>query len=209
MAMTSHLFFGYIPVMQKTSVLFSFIVSFLFSSFVWAGDIQAAFDSIKDSGANLEPDGAVCEQLEKVRLKALYPEDKYIVTGGLEYSLGGDTVGELDSVVLDRNTNKVVLLEEVKCWKDFSNALVKATGQRDRFLWNLAKSPRSVIFKSYDGRTYSVDQFQGDIPFKFISQAGGVSKGFDVELELNLRELGQLRMMVLKCQQNRQCAKPE
>lgn len=195
--------------MQKTSVLFSFVASFLFSSFVWAGDIQAAFDSIKDSGANLEPDGAVCEQLELVRLKATYPADKFIITGHVEYSLGKDTLGELDVIVLDRNTNKAVLLEEVKCWKDLSNAMVKATGQRDRFLWNLAKSPRAMVFTSYDGRTYSVDQFQGEIPFKFVAQAGAVSKGFDVELDLNLRELGQLRMMVLKCQQNGQCAKAE
>ncbi|MGE5086730.1 MAG: hypothetical protein ACM3MG_10550 [Bacillota bacterium] len=196
-------------VMQKTSILFSFVASFLFSSFVWAGDIQAAFDSIKDSGANLEPDGAVCEQLERVRLQSLYPQDKYIVAGGVEYSLGGDTVGELDSIVLDRNTNKVILLEEVKCWKDFGNALSKAKSQRDRFLSKVAKSPREVVFQSYDGRTYSVDQFQGDIPFKFVSQAGGVSNGFDVELDWTLRELGKVRMMVLKCQQNGQCAKPE
>jgi hypothetical protein len=144
-----------------------------------------------------------------VRLKALYPEDKYIITGDVEYSLGGNTVGELDVIILDRNTNKAVLLEEVKCWKDLDNAMVKATGQRDRFLWNLAKSPRSMIFTSYDGRTYSADQFQGNIPFKFVGQAGALKKGYDVELDLNLRELGQLRMMVLKCQQNGQCAKAE
>lgn len=207
--MTFALVSGYKAAMNKNTALFSFVVSFLFSSFVWAGDIDAAFESIKNSGANFEPDGAVCEQLERVRLKALYPENQYVITGGIEYSLGGNTVGELDAVILDRNTNKVVLMEEVKCWKDLENALVKATGQRDRFLWNLAKSPRSIIFKSYDGRTYSVDQFQGEIPFKFVSQAGGISKGFDVELDLNLREMGQLRMMVLKCQQNGQCAKPE
>ncbi len=194
--------------MKKLSVFGSFLVSLLFSGFVWAGDIQAAFDSIKDSGANFGAEGAVCEQLELVRLKTIYPEDKFIITGGLSYSLGENTVGELDVLIMDRNTNKVILLEEVKCWKDLSNAMVKATGQRDRFFWNLVKSPREMIFRSNDGRTYSVDQFTPEIPFKFVAQKGSVKKGFDVELELGLQELDQLRSLVIKCQKDDLCKRP-
>ena len=194
--------------MQNLLVFGLFLGSFLFSALVWAGDVQTAFDSIKDSGANFGAEGAVCEQLEIVRLKTVYPEDKYIVTGGLSYSLGENTVGELDLLILDRNTNKVVLLEEVKCWRDLSNAMVKATGQRDRFFWNLVKSPREMIFKSNDGRTYSVDQFNPEIPFKFVAQAGSVKKGFDVELNLSLKELDELRLLIIKCQKNDLCKRP-
>ena len=194
--------------MQNLSVFGLFLVSSLFSALVWAGDIQAAFDSIKDSGANFKVEGAVCEQLEIIRLKAIYPEDKYIVTGGLTYGLGENAMGELDVLILDRNTNKVVLLEEVKCWKDLSNAMVKATGQRDRFFWNLVKSPREMIFRSNDGRTYSVDQFTPEIPFKFVAQAGSVKKGFDIELDLSLRELDELRLLVIQCQKSDLCKRP-
>ncbi|MBO9666657.1 MAG: hypothetical protein J7501_07560 [Bdellovibrio sp.] len=192
--------------MIQNLVLISFLS--LSSTLAFAGDIQAAFETLKNSGVNYDPDGAVCEELERVRLDKIYPADKFVITGDVEYSTGGLTIGELDIIILDRQTNKVVLLEEVKCWKDFDGALLKAKSQKQRFEWNLEKSPRSLIFTSYDGRSYSAEQFMGNIPFNFISQQGGVAKGFTYEFDLNLREVHQLRMMLLKCQQNGECAKP-
>lgn len=194
--------------MQTSIINTSLFVSLFFACVTSAAGIETAFESIKDSGANFGAEGAVCEQLEIVRLKTIYPEDKYIVTGGLSYSLGENTVGEIDVVVLDRNTNKAVLLEEVKCWRDLDNAMVKGTGQRDRFFWNLMKVPRQIIFRSNDGRTYSVDQFHPETLYKFVAQKGSVKKGFDVELDLTLQELSELRTLVLKCQKKGLCRRP-
>jgi hypothetical protein len=198
---------GYKAVMLKNLVLISFL-SFS-ASLAFAGDLQGAFEALKNTGVNYDPDGAVCEQLEHIRLEKQYPSDKYVITGDVEYSTGGLTIGELDIIILDRQTNKVVLLEEVKCWKDLDNALLKAKSQKMRFEWNLEKSPRSLIFTANDGRSYSAEQFMGNIPFAFVAQQGGVAKGFDYEFDLNLREIHQLRMMLLKCQQNGECTKPQ
>lgn len=184
------------------------VVSLLFSQLAFAGDIAAAFETLKNTAVNYEPDGAVCEELERVRLSAVYPEDKFIITGDVEYSTGGLTVGELDTIVIDRATNKVVLLGEVKCWKNPDGALLKAKSQMNRFFWNLEKNPTALQFTSYDGLNYSASQFALNIPFYTVGPQGTVARGFTYEFDLTLKETQKLRMMLLKCQQNGECPRP-
>lgn len=185
------------------------LVSVLFSSLAFAGDINAAFESIKNTGANFDPDGTVCEELERVRLAQIYPADKYFISGDIEYSTGGMTIGELDTVVIDRSTGKVVLLGEVKCWKNMDDALMKAKSQMMRFFWNLQKNPAKMSFNSYDGVQYSAAQFPLDTPVYTVGPQGAVAKGFTYEFDLTLKETHQLRMMLLKCQQNNECPRPQ
>ncbi|QDK45156.1 hypothetical protein DOM22_08300 [Bdellovibrio sp. ZAP7] len=185
------------------------LVSVLFSSLAFAGDINAAFESIKNTGTNFDPDGAVCEELERVRLSQQYPADKFLISGDIEYSTGGQTVGELDTVVIDRTTGKVVLLGEVKCWKNFDGALLKAKSQLQRFFWNLQQNPAAMAFTSYDGIQYSAAQFPLDTPVYTVGPQGAVAKGFTYEFDLTLKETHQLRMMLLKCQQNGECPRPQ
>ncbi|WP_413587277.1 hypothetical protein [Bdellovibrio sp. HCB274] len=194
--------------MFKTFVL-STLFTFIFSSFAFAGDLNAAFDSLKNSGANFEPDGAVCEELEKVRLGQIYPADKYLISGDIEYSTGKETIGELDTVVIDRSNGKVILLGEVKCWKNMEDGLMKAKSQMMRFLWTLGKHPESLVFQSYDGIKYTAAQFSTNTPIYTVGALGSVAKGADYEFDLTLKETQHLRMMLLKCQQNGECPRPE
>ncbi|KYG60385.1 hypothetical protein AZI85_13005 [Bdellovibrio bacteriovorus] len=188
---------------------FLIIASVLFSISSFAADIEPYFESLKQTGVNYEPDGAICEQVAKLRYRGEYPDAQFLITTGVEYSTGDRTLGELDIVVIDRGTQKVILVSEVKCWKNFQQALDKAKSQRLRFQWNLEKHPQQMRFDSYEGLPFSVSQFDGSTQYRSLSQAGGVNKGFDAELELTLSELKQLRMKLLKCQAWGECRRPE
>lgn len=188
---------------------FLIIASVLFSISSFAADIEPYFEALKQTGVNYEPDGAICEQVAKLRYRDEYPDAQFLITTGVEYSTGDRTLGELDIVVIDRATQKVILVSEVKCWKNFQQALDKAKSQRLRFQWNLEKHPQQMRFDSYEGLTFSVSQFDGSTQYRSLSQAGGINKGFDAELELTLSELKQLRMKLLKCQAWGECRRPE
>lgn len=188
---------------------FLIIASVLFSISSFAADIEPYFEALKQTGVNYEPDGAICEQVAKLRYRDEYPDAQFLITTGVEYSTGDRTLGELDIVVIDRATQKVILVSEVKCWKNFQQALDKAKSQRLRFQWNLEKHPQQMRFDSYEGLTFSISQFDGSTQYRSLSQAGGINKGFDVELELTLSELKQLRMKLLKCQAWGECRRPE
>ncbi|WP_142695894.1 hypothetical protein [Bdellovibrio sp. NC01] len=175
----------------------------------FAGDIQAAFQSLQNVGENWEPDGAVCEQLARLKIRAAYPENQYTITGDIEYDTGALTIGELDVIVIEKSSNRVILVQEVKCWKNFAGGLEKAQSQKLRFLWHLGKTPQAMRFTSYDGTKLTAANFASSFPFVFVSQAGGVAKGFDEELDLNLSEIKQLRMQLLKCQDQGHCKKPD
>ncbi len=181
----------------------------LFSSFTFAGDIESFFEALKDSAVNYEPDGAVCEQVARLVLKEEFNPDIYDMGIGAEYDIGRDTLGELDVMVKERSSQKIIMVAEVKCWKDHFKALDKAKVQRDRFLWNLSKYPEKMNFNSYEGWTIRSSDFAQPLLFRSISSGGGVKRGFDQELDLGLSDLKALRMKLLKCQQNRECARPQ
>ncbi len=189
---------------------FTLILSLVFvSASAFAGDLEAAFTALQDSKVNYEPDGAICEQLAILKARAAYPESTYDIMNGIEYDTGGETVGELDLVILEKQTHKVVLLQEVKCWKSFQGGLDKARAQKQRFIWNLTKFTSKIKFTSYNQGPLRAEDFPNEFPFVFVSQAGGLKYGFDQELDFTLSEVKQLRSKLLKCQEYGPCAKPE
>lgn len=188
---------------------FLLLVTLLFSSFTFAGDIEPYFQALKDSAANYEPDGAVCEQVARLVLKEEFAPDLYEIGLGVEYDIGRDTLGELDVLVKEKSSQKIIMVAEVKCWKNHWQALDKAKVQRDRFMWNLSKYPEKMNFNSFEGWTVHVSDFAQPLLFRSISSGGGVKRGFDQEIDLGLSDLKALRMKLLKCQQNRECARPQ
>ncbi|XGC82158.1 hypothetical protein ACES2L_06630 [Bdellovibrio bacteriovorus] len=185
-------------------------VAVLFFSFnSAAADIEPYFEALKQSRVNYEPDGAICEMVGLLQYAQEYPPRDYILTSGIEYSTGELTLGELDVVIIDRKTQKVVLVSEVKCWKNQKQAFEKAKSQRQRFLYNLAKFPKKMNFETFSDLRLKADQFDGKTLYRSLSDLGGVRHGFDAEMELNLSELKKLRMKLLKCQQFEDCAQPE
>lgn len=180
----------------------------LFSSVSFAGgDIESYFEALRASGANFEPDGTVCEEIARLEVAKEFGE-AYEITTGVEYSLGKDTLGELDVVVFDKTNHKVVLIAEVKCWKNLQQAMDKLKAQRDRFTWNLTQHAAHIQFQADEGLKFEVEDFQGTFEFRSISQFGGLKKGFDQEIELTLSDVRELRSKLLKCQAWGECLRP-
>ncbi len=182
----------------------------LFSISVQAADLQAAFDALKNLGANYYSNGTVCEELAKIQLERTYSKPNYDVVVGIAYADGRRILGELDVVVFNRATRGAELIAEVKCWQNLSKAQSKARLQRERFFKTLEEAFGSrVEIDFFDARTqrveFSLDQFRGRPQFISISQAGGESAGFDLTLEYTLEELMKLRGELLECQNRGHC----
>ena len=170
-----------------------------------AADPNVLFQRLKQSGVSYQVEGTICEQAARLQLEASYPAPRYQVINDLTYSEGGQTIGELDDVVIDNQTNRAVLVAEVKCWQDFASALRKADKQRQRFLTNM-KHPQGIIVHSRQlDRDFDVNLISGVKKFITISQAGGESAGFDMCLPYGLEQLMDVRERLIRCQQQGTC----
>ncbi len=165
--------------------------------------LEQAYEALKFSQANVAPEGAICEQVAILEFQLEYPADKYEIVNDIEYTDGRSTYGEIDVVVFDKATKKAVMIAEVKCWKSLKNARKKAFEQRMRFGRALA-SKGSLSLKN---REYSFqrDQFDSVQSFIMIAQKGAVAAGFERELEMDLKELAELRRRVETCQTYKNC----
>jgi hypothetical protein len=185
----------------------SAIISLLVSVQVFAG-IGEDFRALKDSGIDYQVIGAVCEEVTRLRTEEEFGP-KYVVTTGVEYSDGNRTIGELDVVVFDKASQKVVRVAEVKCWKNTNGAMAKAREQRLRFQRHLASGKPTFFNSLHSNYKFKKDNFIGNKEFLAVAQKGSKSSGFDVELSYELKELMQLRQMMIDCQNAHQCKAAE
>lgn len=185
----------------------SAIISLLVSVQVFAG-INEDFRALKDSGVDYQVIGTVCEEVTRLRFEEEYG-NKYVVVTGIEYGDSNRVIGELDAVVFDKATQKVVRVAEVKCWKDFKGALAKARDQRQRFLSNIESGKTLFFHSKHSEYSFKKENFAGNKTFLTVSQKGSKAAGFDIELSYELKELMQLRQMMIDCQKSHQCKAAE
>lgn len=76
--------------------------------------IEAIRDHRDDMGFDIHNEGDVLEILALIDLKKRYAHNSVFVTGGVEYSTTGNTIGELDLIVADKETCKVIAIGECK-----------------------------------------------------------------------------------------------
>jgi hypothetical protein len=182
-------------------------VGTLVSPSSYSGDLEQAFERLKDSGADYRPEGAVCEQVARLDLERDFPSPAYEVTTGIEYANSRQVLGELDVVVFDSRSGKVILISEVKCWQNLKSARRKAREQQERFQKHVA-SGVSLQFHSDKKDSYDDDQFRSSPRFITISQAGGEQAGFEQTLDFGLDEMKTLRQRLLECQSQGACRRP-
>jgi hypothetical protein len=198
--------------MKATNALFSLstcLLSLLVfaASPVLAADLQAVFESLKSKAVDYETSGQICEEVARLEFAKKYDPSLYLITGGVEYKIQKQVVGELDLIIVDRQSQEVVLIGEVKCWKSPKDAIAKAQEQRARFQSTLKKYPGQIVFDSDEGLVFQAGQFQHP-QFISIAQAGTSVQGFDYELSYTLQELMQVRNLMLRCQSQGRCPKP-
>jgi hypothetical protein len=95
--------------------------------------IQDEVAILKDIPRDYLDTGSICEEVARQETIKEYPAPQFEVLSGIAYETQDGTDGELDVIVFDSNTNKVIKIAEVKCWLKLDHALKKAHEQRARF----------------------------------------------------------------------------
>jgi len=186
----------------------SALLVLFYGAFAFAG-LAEDFEKIKNNARDLEPTGAICEEIAQLRFSEMYPAPDYEVITGVQYDDETGTIGELDLIVL--NKDKVAeVIGEVKCWTNAKSGLKKAADQRKRFQ-RYVNSPKALKFKWLNdpSRKLTKTQFNKAQKFVFIAQSGTIADGYDYELPYTLRELMHLRTDILNCQFQGNCQKPK
>jgi len=179
------------------------LILFVVNAFAGLGE---DFRDLKNSGSNYEIVGTVCEEVTRLRFQEEFPAPKYGIVRGIEYGDGSRTIGELDVVVFDNSTHRVYQIAEIKCWKNNESAIQKAQSQIQRFNKTL-QSGGAIKFKAlYSKNQFRRENFLQNPKIVTIAPAGSKAAGFDRELEYSLKELMQLRDMMIKCQASGQCS---
>lgn len=167
----------------------------------WAED----FAELKDIPRDYSDAGSICEEVGRLQLFDEYPAPQHEIIVGIEYGDGARTIGELDLVVVDNNTQKVVAVGEVKCWKSFGGGLKKAQEQRRRFQDALRKN-KAVQFRAHSGNMeFEAEDFEHVRDFFSMGPKGAEAAGYDRELEYSLKEMHKYREVMLQCQRNGEC----
>lgn len=164
--------------------------------------IDEYFEELSYEDTNFEPDGAVCERVAVREVDVLYPKENFTIINSIQYDDKKTTIGELDLVIFDKSTGLVEAVAEVKCWRSFEGGLKKAKEQRMRFQTYLN---RGITITDGNDKRYSKDVFKQIKRYFTISQAGGMNRGYDFELSLDLKELIELRSRLLNCHAEGRC----
>lgn len=164
--------------------------------------IDEYFEELSYEDTNFEPDGAVCERVAVREVDVLYPKENFTIINSIQYDDKKTTIGELDLVIFDKSTGLVEAIAEVKCWRSFEGGLKKAKEQRMRFQTYLN---RGITITDGNDKRYSKDVFKQIKRYFTISQAGGMNRGYDFELSLDLKELIELRSRLLNCHAEGRC----
>ncbi len=182
------------------------IYAVIFATQTQASALDFYFEVLKRRPVDYVVNGAVCEQVARLEVMQEYQEPEFETVVGVVYGHKSAAIGELDIVVLDRASNRVVMVAEVKCWDNLYQAHEKAAKQRERFIKALQVLPQ--MFLKSGERSFSRDQFREVQVYKAISQRGGQEFGFEMELAYSLEELMALRLRLLQCQKEGLCASP-
>lgn len=185
--------------------LVTVFLGLLFSVTAMAADPNLGFEKIKNKGRYYKDPGAVCEEIARVEFQAMYPASEYEVIVGIAYNSNGRTLGELDLVLLNKKTDRVEMVGEVKCYTNLQSGLGKAKQQRRRFLSNLSSNRNLKFVNTTTGEVYERSQFDGVREFISVAQKGGLGAGFDYEMEYDLDEMSQIRDMMIECQRKQLC----
>jgi hypothetical protein len=194
---------------------------------LYASNLDDIYDKLKNASENFNTVGTICEQVAKLSLQEKYPEPEYeIITGIVYYDpYKKKVMGELDLVVFENQNHKAVFLGEVKCkgWAARSSELkYRNAGLSGKIEKRVRKQPLDRIlrranreahqqlarFKSIVKRKKPVDLYLLSDPsvrfelsqFEPSFDTNSISfkdSGFDIDLDLTIEELMELRSRLL------------
>jgi len=169
-------------------------------------NLVTLFHKLKNVKANYGTFGTVCEEVARLEVQEEFRGPGFEVETGIEYSDKSRTIGELDVIVFDTLTDKVIMIAEVKCWRDLKSARQKARKQLTRFQDTIASHKPINLYLTDDRQVrYEAWQFDTHPNMIAISQEGGEAAGFEDTIEYSLAEMQELQKMLQACQEHGQC----
>lgn len=174
-----------------------------------ANPTEQLFSQLKVKGLHLENYGAICEEAAIIEKQKQFAKIKPIVISGVEYADTEGIVGELDVLVIDRKTNQVLELTEVKCYENLAAGLKKAKAQSDRFFTLLKAGIDLYFYPNFTDepalRPLERAHFTQLTRMRSLGQKGAVAGGYDEELPYSLAELTEVRKKIMACQEQGDC----
>lgn len=179
-----------------------------FSSSAFATRVDYYFEKLKEVPADYQTFGTTCEYVAQEMLWEQFDKKSYEIKVGIVYRNDQRIIGELDIVIFDRETQEAILIGEVKCRKNLSNAYRHAREQLQRFQDTINHTlDLELYLDSNRSVHYAPDRFD-EYPEKLtIAQEGSEQAGFGLALDLNLAEVTELRARLLRCQRKGYCPK--
>ncbi len=177
-----------------------------FSSFARTGDLfEKDYFILKKIPADYRSFGAICEQVARLRLKEMFDPKKFQFIIGLEYRNSRRVLGEIDLIVVSKKNKKVIVVGEVKCWKNLKAASKKAKKQLNRF-FTAIKSMEKILFfpKETVNLKFKKEDFF-DAKRMLFSQKVEGDNPFENNIGLTLNQVKKLRQKLQVCQKNREC----
>ena len=160
--------------------------------------IDEAFEKLKNKDIRLSNHGYVCEELAMIYIKKLYDPELYTVHNGIVYKGNSGVIGELDVVIINNETNKAIMIGEVKCKTRVFSAIQKAKKQLKRFTDNIGTKSIELYLYADKNQTFERENFLNKLEKRYISFKGTTKKGFSDELLLTLDSVKSL-LHKLKC----------
>ena len=143
--------------------------------------------------------GTILEEFAKYKLQEKFSPDRYLVTRSVSYYGSERMLGELDTVIIDRTSKKVVLIGECKLTKNFTRAKQKAQKQLDRIRNTIKKK---LLYKlepsKVGGFQLTPSSFTGKIEYWIIGCRDATKHGFDYEVDLGRDEADIIQKYLLR-----------
>lgn len=185
------------------------VILYFFLAFSSFGRSQGSFERdyliLKKIPADYRSFGSICEQVARLRLKEKYNPKKFNFLVGLEYRNSNRVLGEVDLVVFSKKDGRVVIVGEVKCWKDLDAAVKKAEKQLNRFFRSMGGNQK-IFF--YPKERVSI-KFQKKVFVNakkmYFSQKVEGKNPFKNNIGLTLSEVKKLRKKLQECQRVKEC----
>jgi len=163
--------------------------------------LRAYFDQIKDLDFKFGNLGSVGEAIALITFQAQYANDPNIeCLSGLHYEgLDGNTAGELDLVILRRDTKQAIAVYEVKVSDNLTLNLSQSRSQLRRFEGHVkTQAITRFHYPADDSRNFRTEQFEQVEKFGTIGSRGAAELGYDVELDISRAEAAQLQKALIR-----------
>ncbi len=138
--------------------------------------------------------GIVAEEVARITVYQLFPIEEYEIRRGLQYfDSEGLTAGELDIVVFERSSGKVVMVGEVKSGSSEAG-IRKALQQKERFLEYMKKGLiAKITLQTNPDITFDLSRFAEFKDFRIIGVVGQQHEELlDMTLGLDRRQMNEL-----------------